>query len=247
MAFAKYLIFGCQKKQCNLHNWYLAADMQIHLVSFILLVIYMRSSRATYWTCFAFIGLGVAAIFLVVCVLQVATVTKVQVIAFTQLPIPNGSVKYLFFSPWMQLIAYFSGAVLGLMLLEDRRLQLSTFQEKLLWALSIFFFVTIPVASYFDEISVDTVTGGGTIQDAATLVVVSFLWTFTIVWFIYQCFVDGNNPLARFLSAPVLQPFSRVSFSFYMVHLMTIWYNLLQTRTPINMVDIHEIVRQSQL
>lgn len=218
--------------------------MQIHLVSFILLVVYVRSSRATYWTCLAFIILGIGSIFLVVSGLQVATVSKVQIIGFTQLPIPNGSVKYLFFSPWLQLIAYFTGAILGLVFLENRQLILSKFQEKFCWGLSIFFFVMIPTASFFDEINVNTVNGDNSIQDALKMAIVSFIWTLTIVWFIYQCFVNGNNFLARFLSAPVFQPFSRLSFSFYMVHLTTIWYNVLQTRTPINNANSHEIVSE---
>lgn len=216
--------------------------MQIHLVAFVLLMVYVRSSRASYWTCLAFMVAGVFSIILVVWVLEVSSVTKVQVIAYTALPIPNGSVKYLSFSSWMQLIPYFAGAILGLMFLENRRLQLSRFQERLGWTLAIFFFFAIPFASYFEEKSVDTVTGGKSLQDVTALLVASFLWVFANVWFVYQCYVNNRNPLARFLSAPVFQPLSRLSFSFYMVHLMTIWYNVLQTRSPINIVTDHETV-----
>lgn len=67
-------------EQCNLHNWYLAADMQVHIVAFVLLLAYMRSSRWAYITSLSFIAFGSLSIIVVVAVLKMSPLLKIQII-----------------------------------------------------------------------------------------------------------------------------------------------------------------------
>lgn len=75
----------------------------------------------------------------------------------------------------------------------------------------------------------------GNLLIALLIFTVLLVWNGICGWVIYQCAIEPENALARFLSAPVFQPLSRLTYGLFLGHLMTTWFNVMQTRTTVSL------------
>ena len=110
------------------------------------------------------------------------------------------------------------------------------FTTQLLWTLSVVFMGFMLTQTYpAVQLPSDQVEAfqPRTVTTGVAMFVFTLGWSLANGWIIYQCATNPSNVVSRFLSAKVFQPFSRLSFSFYMVHLMNLWFNTYQARTPI--------------
>lgn len=145
----------------------------------------------------------------------------------------------------MQFTSYFLGAIVGQALLEKRKLSLPAPIITLFHVLTAVIFLGYPFLPYF-LLQQDLVfLANPTLVNAIQYPLYLSLWSAANAWFFYYCSANSSNVIARFLSAKIFQPFSRLSFSIYLVHLMTIWYNAHQTRTTISFANMNELVNHS--
>ncbi|OTF76601.1 hypothetical protein BLA29_003302, partial [Euroglyphus maynei] len=59
------------------------------------------------------------------------------------------------------------------------------------------------------------------------------IWSLGIFWLCLQCVQRQGGIIQRFLEAEIMQPFSRLSFSIYLVHIIPIWHYMFTIRQPI--------------
>ena len=162
--------------------------------------------------------------------------------------ITNAACRWIFFAPTMNAVPYFLGVLIGQALLENRVVRLSAAATRSLWALVVLILVAVPMASLpaaNDPAMEPLIPGNRSVANAAAFALVVLLWSLANGWLVYQCVINSNRrrfALGRFLSAKIWQPLSRLSFCFYLVHLSTIWFNVNQTRTTVNIAALNEIV-----
>lgn len=146
----------------------------------------------------------------------------------------------------MNVIPYFIGILVGQALLEGRSLEFSSqWANRLAWAATTVILLGLPMSSLPNAGDLSLVSGNRSIGNAVTFAFGVLLWSLANAFLVYQCVIhSGKLAIARFLSAKIFQPLSRLSFALYLVHLMTIWYNVYQTRTPINSSAMNEIVSE---
>lgn len=66
-------------------------------------------------------------------------------------------------------------------------------------------------------------------------------WALALSWIIFACINDYGGPVNWFLSLPLWQPFSRLSYSLYIVHLPIQLYMVSLTRTTTNFSDLNAV------
>lgn len=144
----------------------------------------------------------------------------------------------------MQFPSYFLGGVVGQLLLERRPLHrhlprpLATAFSLLSGAIFLAYpFMTYPLIQQ-DQV-LFTETGPRFALPYVTLILG---WAFANAWLLYRLALSPGGALTRFLSAKIWQPLSRLSFSLYLVHIVTIWFNTYQTRSAISFANINELV-----
>lgn len=142
----------------------------------------------------------------------------------------------------MHFIPYFLGGIVGQLLLEKRRLNLSNRTKKIFSSLTVTVFVTLSFLTYIfirnDQVVIENLTWIHAILFAFYLL----LWALANAWLFYHCSTNGTSAITKFLSAKIFQPISRISFSLYLIHLMTVSYNAHQTRTTISVVNFNQMV-----
>ena len=147
----------------------------------------------------------------------------------------------MYLTPYNHFIPYFIGAILGQMLLEKKIIQFSNVVSKLFWTLSIVVIVFLFTGTYMqlqepaESISIYLPS---TVTTAVLIFTMTCAWSFTNGWIVYNCATQPMNPINRFLSASIFQPFSRLSFSFYLCHICSLWFTVLQTRSPVSVTFI---------
>lgn len=144
----------------------------------------------------------------------------------------------------MQLPSYFLGGIAGQMLLERRSLKsllpgpLATAFSLLTGAIFLAYpFMTYPMIQE-DRVLI-TETGPLFALPYVTLILG---WAFANAWLLYRLALSPTGALTKLLSASIWQPLSRLSFSLYLVHILTIWFNTYQTRSAISFANINELV-----
>lgn len=145
--------------------------------------------------------------------------------------------------PYMQFPSYFLSGIVGQLLLEKRKLALPKWLSTSFNVITATVFLTYPFMTYpfisQDKVYFEPEPG---LQVALPYVTLIFLWGFANAWLLYRLALTPKGFLTRLLSAKIFQPLSRLSFSLYLVHTVTIWYNSLQTRTTISFANVNELV-----
>ena len=63
--------------------------------------------------------------------------------------------------------------------------------------------------------------------------IIRFIWSAGMFWLCYECACGRAGPIRRLLSADFLQPFSRLTFTIYLVHTIPIWHHYFSLRNPV--------------
>ena len=162
----------------------------------------------------------------------------------------------------MQFIPYFLGCAIGFVILENRPIKFTKvrmmiiivvikinfffhkqWQEILIWSFSTLFLVTIPFASYIFASNEMKISGDGTTLNAINFAIMVLLWSLSNTWLVYQCAIKPRMIISSILSANFFKPISRLSFSLYLSHLMTIWFMAHQVRDPVSMANWTDILK----
>lgn len=150
---------------------------------------------------------------------------------------------WFFFAPWTQAIPFFMGTFLGQLLLDGKVRPLSIGWSRTLSWLAGVIVLLVPINTYYDSQSMESVTKGNDFSETIPLIIACILFCLSIFWFLYQSLASPSNWLTKFFGAKIFQPFSRISFSLYMCHWYPIWYNVANVRNPINLANMHELMK----
>lgn len=217
--------------------------MQLHLLACVLLFIYRKHPRVTYFLSLGLSLLGAVTMVLVISYLELTPPSLVHILYYTNHKTVPEVTRYFFSSPWLQAMPFFLGTFLGQLLLEGKVVPLPRTVTRFLWILSSIIAIVVPFASYSKAQDLKSVIATTDYVDSVSMTLSLYLYSLSIFWFFYQCLLNPQNTLSRFLSSPIFQPFSRLSFCVYMSHFCLLWFDTYQQRASINVANIHELMR----
>ncbi|XP_062124808.1 nose resistant to fluoxetine protein 6-like isoform X3 [Drosophila sulfurigaster albostrigata] len=197
---------------CMNHTWYLAVDMQLYILSPIFLIaLYKWGKKAA------------AAIFLLMLLLSgclFATImTKKYPVDFAKGGISGESNRKLYWATHVHAAPWLIGLLLGyfLHLNRNKSFKLNRIFIWLGWIVSLAMlfaslFALYPAAQW----SAEALTLG---EQAAYYTLSRIAWPLALCWVVFAC-MQGYGGLANsFLSSPLWQPLSKLSFTAYMFHI----------------------------
>nr|XP_016931644.1 O-acyltransferase like protein [Drosophila suzukii] len=200
------------KHKCLHHTWYLAVDMQLFLISPILLIaIYKWGKKAA------------AGIFVLIVLLSGCLFATMMVNNYSMLKNYSSTAREKIYyaththaTPWLMgfLFGYF------LYLNQGKKFKLSWMAVWSGWILCLSMIFTSIFALY------PAIKSGApplsTLEESSYYTLTRLGWPMAIGWVIFAC-IQGYGGLANsFLSSPLWQPLSRLSYSVY------IWHKFIQ-------------------
>ncbi|XP_043653156.1 nose resistant to fluoxetine protein 6-like [Drosophila teissieri] len=207
---------------CIGHSWYLSVDMQLFILSPILLIALYK------WGKKAAAGIFVLIVLLSGCLFATIMVNKYSLV------LKNISIdanKDMYFATHTHATPWLTGFLFGYILHLNRgkKFQLSKVAVWSGWILCLAMIFT----SIFALFPYTKWTGPdvSTFAEASYYTLTRVGWSMAICWVIFAC-MNGYGGLANsFLSSPLWQPLSRLSFSVYMWHMFFQEINIRSMRT----------------
>ncbi|XP_003741621.1 nose resistant to fluoxetine protein 6-like [Galendromus occidentalis] len=212
-------------EQCLLHLWYIGVDFQLLVILLIPLILLMKPK-------FRWIGLIALCSLAILSIVSVFAITFFSELPPFMLPLPlflkklPDFVLKIYFNPISHLISSIVGIFFGY-LIEKHRSGLSTRRMSLLWvAVTVVCLLNFYVPFYWQ-------TGGEafTVWAALYNAFSRGFWSLGVGWVIFACATDHGGIVNKILSQPVLLPLSRISLSFYLVHILVVATRAVQQRS----------------
>uniref|UniRef100_A0A6P4EQ16 Nose resistant to fluoxetine protein 6-like isoform X1 n=1 Tax=Drosophila rhopaloa TaxID=1041015 RepID=A0A6P4EQ16_DRORH len=210
---------------CLDHTWYLAVDMQLYIISPILLLsIYKWGKKAAS-------GIAVLVVLLSGCLFATQMVNHYSLLIKNTSDddgVPNKKLylaTHTHAAPW--LIGFLFGYFLHLN--RGKKFQLSWLAVWSGWILSLAMLFTSIFALY--PAAKWTAPPLSTLEESLYYTLTRLAWPMAICWVIFAC-MQGYGGLANsFLSTPLWQPLSRLSYSVYIWHMFVQEVNSRNVRT----------------
>ncbi|XP_039496877.1 nose resistant to fluoxetine protein 6-like isoform X2 [Drosophila santomea] len=204
---------------CLGHSWYLAVDMQLYIIAPILLIALYKWKRK------AVAGIVVAMLLLAACLFSIMVIEKVSLIASSE-----DSMKRIYFSTHTRASPYLIGILFGYFLHVNRgkSFKLSPIAVILGWvtSLALLFSCLFAVYGYAADGKTPPI-----VEEAFYLTFTRIAWPLGLCWVVFAC-MQGYGGLANsFLSSPLWQPLSKLSYSAYIFHMFMESLNAGITRT----------------
>ncbi|XP_043065194.1 nose resistant to fluoxetine protein 6-like [Drosophila ficusphila] len=203
---------------CLDHTWYLAVDMQLYILSPILLIALYK------WDKKAASGIAVLVVLLSGCLFATQMVNQYSLLIQNGAEddgVPNKKLylaTHTHAAPW--LIGFLFGYFLHLN--RGKKFQLSWLVVWTGWILSLAMLFTSIFALY-PPLSI--------LKESLYYTLTRIGWPLAICWIIFAC-MQGYGSLANsFLSTPLWQPLSRLSYSVYIWHMFVQEINMRSVRT----------------
>ncbi|KAH7640749.1 hypothetical protein HUG17_8218 [Dermatophagoides farinae] len=236
-----YLSFGYisnlfpSEKVCNVMHWYLSADFQLHILLYVVIYFFtIRRSLLSFVYSYIMIGLGFF-IPIIIVLLGWGSAPNPSIFLHPNYRFPIEKVELFIFATWNHFIPYFVGALFGLWLVQRKHQnnQMSKWKRYLIWIILGPLFMMQPFGSY-SFIDSDKPVDQPLIS-AIMFGLVRSIWSLGILWLCWQCVQQQGGIIQRFLESEIMQPFSRLSFSIYLVHIIPIWHYMYTIRQPVEL------------
>ncbi|XP_002137011.2 nose resistant to fluoxetine protein 6-like isoform X1 [Drosophila pseudoobscura] len=208
---------------CLDHSWYLAVDMQLYLISPLLLIALYK------WGKKAAAGIAVLVLLLSSCLFATMMVNKYSLLFKNGTEGDAGrklySATHTHAAPW--LIGFLFGYFLHLN--RGKKFQLGRIAVWSGWVLSLAMLFTSMFALYpATQWSAPPLS---TLKESLYYTLTRVGWPLALCWIVFAC-MQGHGGLANsFLSSPLWQPLSRLSYSVYIWHLFVQEVNSRSVRT----------------
>ncbi|KAH8382324.1 hypothetical protein KR009_002922, partial [Drosophila setifemur] len=211
-------------KDCLDQSWYLAVDMQLYVISPLLLIgIYKWGKKAA-------AGIAVLVVLLLGCLFATQMVNNYS------MEIKNGggdaeSNQKLYLATHTHCAPWLVGFLFGyfLHLNRGRKFQLSRLVVWSGWFLSLAMMFTSIFALY--PAAKWSAPPLSTIEESLYYTLTRLGWPLALCWVVFAC-MQGYGSLANsFLSSPLWQPLSRLSYSIYIWHMFIQEVNSRNVRT----------------
>ncbi|EDW81843.2 uncharacterized protein Dwil_GK25443 [Drosophila willistoni] len=201
---------------CIAHSWYLAVDMQLYIIApFLILALYKWGKK------------GAAGVFVLMLLLASCLFSMMVIKKYSMVSGGTTSMKKIYFGTQTRASPYLIGVLFGYFLHVNRgkTFKLNRPTVWLGWIISLALFFTCIFALYDVSISMPIV------DEAFFLTLGRMAWPLGLCWVIFAC-MQGYGGLANsFLSSPLWQPLSKLSYCAYIFHMLIESLNGGITRT----------------
>lgn len=203
---------------CFTISWYLANDMQFHLIAPLVLVpLALKKYK---------IG------FLMISLLLLGNIVSIPVILYQNIGMEKAQFglkfidffQQLYIVPWCRIAPYLFGMVTGYFIHlykhNQTQFNLSKILNIILWSISLVIMALV-VFGLYPDINGHTISRSGHIM-YQTLSRIG--WSVSLSYMIFACITFNGGFINRILSWSVWVPLSRLSYSTFLVHCMFIIY-----------------------
>ncbi|KAJ8734380.1 hypothetical protein PYW07_014931 [Mythimna separata] len=209
------------EQMCMLWSWYLSDDTQFYAVSAILLILATSHFKVSA----ALTG-----------VLFISSLFTTGYVSWSNNHIPNSEDPFTQFDkvyekPWTRLGPYLVGMLTGWILFKTNlKIRMTRVWAAVGWAVCTATLLFLIFGLYKTEL--------GVLSAAVYSALSHSLWAGCIGWIIIACSTGHGGWVRPLLSAPVLYPFSRVTYCAYLVHPVVLRYVAMHLTHPIHMGEL---------
>ncbi|KAF9795564.1 hypothetical protein SFRURICE_004936 [Spodoptera frugiperda] len=209
------------EQMCMLWSWYLSDDTQFYAVSAILLILATSHFKLSA----SLTG-----------VLFVSSLFTTGYVSWSNDHIPNSEDPFTQFDkvyekPWTRLGPYLVGMFTGWILFKTNlTIKMTRVWASVGWAVCTGTLLFLIFGLYKTEL--------GVLSAAVYSALSHSLWAACIGWIIIACSTGHGGWVRPLLSAPVLYPFSRVTYCAYLVHPVVLRYVAMHLTHPIHMGEL---------
>ncbi|CAF4894473.1 unnamed protein product [Pieris macdunnoughi] len=195
--------------ECLPVTWYLAIDVQLHVISPLVLFWLLRGSKRTSWTALI-IGFLVS--------IAIAT----TYIFLTD--VHRNYFVYYYVNILVRSPPFFMGMIVGycLRIYRDREFNMSTILSACMTTISLVLLCLVIYVNFLKDYSAYskdwTNSYVGNIIDSFT----RSIWSAALGWIIFMCVNGYGGPINQFLSMDLWKIVSRISYAMYIVHFSVI-------------------------
>ncbi|XP_026849662.1 nose resistant to fluoxetine protein 6 [Drosophila persimilis] len=214
---------------CVSHSWYLAVDMQLYIVSpFLLIALYKWGRRGA-------AGILVLMLLLASCLFSMMVIKNISTAS-----LENNPMKKLYYSTHTRASPYLIGILFGYFLHMNRGkpFRLGRVAVVLGWLLSLALLFTCIFSVHGKGIGSLPV-----VEEAFYLTLSRIAWPLGLCWVVFACIHGYGGPANSFLSSPLWQPLSKLSYSAYIFHMVIESLNAGITRTNTYFSDYQMMLR----
>ncbi|KAH8386780.1 hypothetical protein KR093_002451, partial [Drosophila rubida] len=209
---------------CLGHSWYLGVDMQLYLLSpLFLYALYKWGKKAA-------IGIVVLMVLLLIWLFTLMMVKEYSMLLRNGLK-ADDSQRWLYFATHLHATPWLVGAVFGYVLHVNRGKSFKL-RPLIVWAgwlscLAVIFaclFALVPYEKFTDPMPT-------MLEDALYYTLTRLGWPLALCWVVFACMQGYGGMANSFLSCPLWQPLSKLSYSIYVWHILIQELNVRRIQT----------------
>ncbi|XP_063828563.1 uncharacterized protein LOC135077950 [Ostrinia nubilalis] len=209
------------EQMCMLWSWYLSDDTQFYAVSAILLILATSHFK---------LSVSLTGVFFV------SSLFTTGYVSWSNEHIPNSEDPFTQFDkiydkPWTRLGPYLVGMATGWILFKTNlKIRMGRVWAGVGWAACTGMLLFLIFGLYQTELGVASAAVYSALSHS--------LWAACIGWIIIACSTGYGGWVRSLLAAPVLYPFSRVTYCAYLVHPVVLRYVAMHLTHPIHLGEL---------
>ncbi|XP_049887936.1 uncharacterized protein LOC126382208 [Pectinophora gossypiella] len=209
------------EQMCMLWSWYVSDDTQFYAVSAILLILANSHFK---------VSVGLTG------VLFLSSLVTTGYVSWNNDHIPNSEDPFTQFDkiydkPWTRLGPYLVGMAVGWILFKTNlKIRMSKIWAWVGWIICTATLLFLIFGLYKTEL--------GVVSAAVYSALSHSLWAACIGWIIIACSTGHGGWVSPLLAAPILYPFSRVTYCTYLVHPVVLRYVAMHLTHPIHLGEL---------
>ncbi|XP_065085856.1 O-acyltransferase like protein [Ochlerotatus camptorhynchus] len=206
------------EQMCMLWSWYLADDTQFYIIGAIILIIAVRHFK---------FAAGMLTVFMI------SSWATTAYIAFSNNHMPNADDPFALFDkiydkPWTRLGPYLVGMCVGWILFRTNcKISMSKVVVISGWTASTVMMLYLLFGLFNTTLTQLAAAAYSSLSHTA--------WAMACAWVIIACSTGHGGWVNNLLSAPLLYPFSRVTYCAYLVHPIVNRIYAMESDSPIHM------------
>ncbi|XP_068152868.1 nose resistant to fluoxetine protein 6-like [Drosophila tropicalis] len=212
---------------CLPHTWYLAVDMQLYLLSPLFLIALFKWGRK------AAGGICVLMLMLSACLFATMMIGKysLQFNLNMNIMLAAEAMKKLYLATHTHAAPWLIGFLFGYFLHSSRgkSFHLSRFIIWIAWILSLGMIFTSLFSKYAS--AQWRAPAMSTLEESLYYTLTRVAWPLALCWIVFACLQGYGGMANSFLSSPLWQPLSRLSYSAYIWHIFLLEVHHMQLRS----------------
>lgn len=201
---------------CLGHTWYLSVDMQLFIISPLILIPMVKYRK--------YAGYGLVALVLL-SILPAALITYFKDIIVRS----ENYTKHYYAQPYTRIGPWLVGLLLGYLFyqLRDRKVKINRILNLIIWVvvlIGMFFILWVaPEMMQTESVPAFAVYNGFH----------RLCWSIALMWIVFSCQFGYGGFVNWFLSLPIFQVWGRISYSMYLLHIVVQLNAILRKRSAI--------------